>query len=181
MKKPIFDYKRKAKHYSYGGLRRLTSIEAVAIHWTEGAVDTAKNNCDYFADGNTRYAGAHIFIDYDGHTGLSVPLRRIAWSVMSKGYSDGAYGGIYDNTNTVSIELCGLRDLDDIERGWRYPSEKQLLALSRICRYIAKKCPNCKDVVRHYDIRRKPCPLPYVEDISSWQTLRRQLKVFFEH
>lgn len=178
-KKPIFDYKRKAKSCSYGSRRTLSSIESIALHWTEGSVDTAKNNCDYFATGNTRSAGAHIFIDYAGHTGLSIPLRRTAWSVMSKGYTEGAYYGVYNNYNTISIELCGLKDLDN-PNGWRYPSEEQLLSLSRIVRYISKKCPNCKDIVRHYDIVRKPCPLPYVEDLESWKVLRKQLKVFLE-
>lgn len=178
-KKPVYDYKRKAKSICYGSFRPLSNIEAVALHWTEGAFDTAKNECDYFATGIDRSAGAHIFIDYEGHTGLSVPLRRTAWSVNSSGFQPGAYYDIYNNFNTISIELCGLKDLDN-PNGWHYPSEKQLLALSRMIRYIAKKCPNCKDIVRHYDITRKPCPRPYVEDTEAWKALRRQLKVFFE-
>lgn len=179
MKKKIFDYKRKAKSCSYGGLRSLSSIESIALHWTEGQFDTAQNNCDYFATGNTRNAGAHIFIDYNGMVGLSVPLRRIAWSVMSMGYPDGAYGGVYNNTNTVSIELCGLKDLDD-PNGYRFPSTEQLKSLSRVVRWIKKKCPNCKDFVRHYDIRKKPCPLPYVECRDEWLSLRQQMLIFLK-
>lgn len=178
-KKPIFDYKRKAKSCSYGGLRLLSSVEAIALHWTEGSFDTAKNECDFFATGNTRSAGAHIFIDYDGKTGLSVPLRRIAYSVMSSGYQDGAYGRVYNNTNTVSIELCGLKDLEDFN-GYRFPSKEQLKALSRVVRYIKKKCPNCKDFVRHYDIRKKPCPLPYVECRDEWLVLRKEMLLFLK-
>ena len=175
MKRPIFDYKRRAKSCSYGRLRKLSSIESLALHWTEGSTDTARNEADYFATGNTRSAGAHIFIDYEGFTSLSVPLRRTAWAVNSSGFDEGAYYGVYNNFNTISIELCGLKDISDFN-GYRFPSKEQLVSLSRIVRYLHKKCPNCHDIVRHYDIKKKPCPLPYVECNDEWRILRDQLK-----
>ena len=61
-----FDYKRKAKKVSYGNLRNRKNIKGIVIHYTSGSKDTAKNECDYFATGNTRNAGAHIFVDYEG-------------------------------------------------------------------------------------------------------------------
>ena len=179
MKRPVFDYKRRAKSNSYGRLRSLNSIKALVIHWTEGSSDTAKNEADYFATGNERSAGAHIFVDYEGFTSLSVPLKRTAWSVNSSGFAEGAYYGVYTNFNTISIELCGLKDISDFN-GYRFPSTEQLLALSKVVRYLHKKCPNCKDVVRHYDIKKKPCPLPYVECGDEWKQLRNQLKILLK-
>ena len=59
-------YKRLAKAYSYDGTRKLIDIKGIVIHWTSGSFDTAKNNVDFFATSNTRYAGAHYFTDKKG-------------------------------------------------------------------------------------------------------------------
>lgn len=165
----MFNYVRWAKKVSYGGLRSRKSIIGVALHWTEGTHDTARNECDYFATGNDRSAGAHIFIDRLGNVGMSIPLKRIAWSVMSRGYASGAYDGVLDNTNTISIELCGCND----GQGGGLPmSEIQEYKLYEVLKWIKKKCPNVKHFVRHYDIKHKPCPKYYVENKKVWLQLQ---------
>lgn len=169
MKKLIFDYARMAKSVSFGGLRSRKSIIGVAIHYTSGATDTAKNECDYFATGNTRNAGAHIFIDYAGRSGRSIPLNRIAWSVGNPGgcYKKGSYYSTLRNANTVSIELCGIKD--------RLASEAQIKETERVLKWLKKKCPNIKYIVRHYDIVKKVCPAPYVENEKEWRKLHNRL------
>ena len=165
----IFDYKRKAKPVSYGRVRMLSSVKGVVIHYTGNRGDTAKNNVDFFATGNTRPAGAHIFIDGAGLSALSVPLRRVAWSVGNPGgcYAPGGYYNILNNSNTVSIELCDLVG---------HPvTEAQLEKLKTILHYIKKKCPNCTEVARHYDIVKKCCPEYYVENRPEWLKLRAEL------
>lgn len=168
-----FDYVRKAKHISYGGSRLKSKIIGVALHWTEGTHDTAQNECDYFATGNDRPAGAHIFIDRDGKVGLSIPVKYIAWSVMSRGYFSGAYDGILDNTNTVSIELCGCNDGHD--NGLKMNLQQET-ALYGVLKWIKKKCPNVKHFVRHYDIKRKPCPKYYVDNPEDWKQLKKYVE-----
>lgn len=166
----IFDYKRKAKRYSMGKRRRLSSIEGVCVHFTANRGDTAKNNADYFATGNMRPAGAHIFISADGSTALSVPLRRVAWSVGNPGgcYAPGGYYEILNNSNTISIELCDMVG---------HPmTEAQFNKLCELLHYIGKKCKNCKTVVRHYDVVKKCCPAYYVENNNEWQRIRPTLE-----
>ena len=177
----VFDYVRRAKSVSFGGLRSKGSIIGVALHWTEGSTDTAQNECDYFATGNTRSAGAHIFIDRDGKVGFSIPLKRIAWSVMSKGYLPGAYDGILDNTNTVSIELCGQAEFYINDKGQeimttRPMTASQELSLYNVLYWIKKECPNIKHFVRHYDIKKKPCPKYYVENTDQWKLLKKYVE-----
>ena len=55
----------KAKPVSYGGTRSLDKIKYIVIHYTgnDSRTDTAKAECNYFKNGNTRYAGAHYFVD----------------------------------------------------------------------------------------------------------------------
>lgn len=170
MKRKVFDYKRKAKPISYGATRPLSSITGIVIHYTGNVGDSAKNNCDFFALRNTRSAGAHIFIDALGYVGLSIPMRRIAWSVGNPGgsYFPGAYYNVLNNSNTVSIELC-----DIVDHG---VTPEQLDSLIHVCRWIKKKCPKVEHVVRHYDIVKKCCPQYYVENRPEWKNLQRKLE-----
>lgn len=172
----VFNYKRLAKKNSYKCIngkpykRNLTSVKALVIHYTGGSKDTAKNECDYFATGNTRSAGAHAFVDYEGKTGLSVYAPYIAWSVGDRANGKGKYFGKYNNANTISIELCAIANKDI--------SVKQLKALKKVIRYYKKKCPNIKDIIRHYDITTKVCPARYCNSKAhdaKWQALKSQL------
>ena len=165
----IFDYKRRAKSISMGKSRLLSSVRGVVIHYTGNAGDTARNNADFFATSNTRAAGAHIFIDGKGLSALSIPLRRVAWSVGNPGgcYAPGGYYNILNNSNTVSIELCDLID---------HPvTDVQMEKLKDMIAYIRRKCPYCTDIVRHYDIVKKDCPAYYVENRPEWLKLRAEL------
>ena len=164
-----FDYARKAKSVSYGALRNKKNIKGIVIHYTSGSKDTAKNECDYFATGNTRSAGAHIFIDYEGKSGRSIPLTRTAWSVGNPGgcYQRGTYYSTLNNSNTVSIELCGIAN--------RFASEVQIEETEEVIRWIKRSCPNVQYIVRHYDIVRKNCPAPYVENEKAWRQLQKRL------
>ena len=170
----IFNYRRRAKQNSYKCVngkavkRSFNSIAGIVIHYTSGTNDTAKNNADYFATGNERYAGAHYFIDRKGNCAKSVYLSNIAYSVGKMNYEAGAYYEKLNNTNTVSIELCDIVT--------HAPSEAQLKKLDKLVAFIAKKCPNVKYIVRHYDIVKKDCPHRYVADKKAWALLQCHLK-----
>ena len=172
MKKLIFDYARKAKSCSYGGIRLKKNIVAIVIHNTSddpNAHDTAKNNADYFATGNTRNAGAHIFIDRYGMSARSIPLNRTAWSVGNpKGaYKRGAYYSTVNNANSVSIELCDIAD--------QPISDDQRVTLLDVCRWIKKYCPNIRCVIRHYDVVQKNCPAYYIKNQKEWLRLQKDI------
>lgn len=150
-------YKRTAKSISYAPMKRDKKIvKYIVIHYTGGAVDTAKNNCDYFATGNTRHAGAHFFVDQKGNIGKSIPMNRIAYAVGgdqrdgSKG--EARYYGTCTNSNSVSIELCGIAK--------KNPSVDMLIALHKLVRYIRKYCPHATTIIRHWDVNGKECPAP---------------------
>lgn len=169
MKKYIFDYARNAKSISYGALRNKSEIIGIVIHYTGNTGDTAKNNADYFATGNTRSAGAHCFIDGQGLSARSIPLNCIAYAVGNpKGaYKKGKYYAMLNNSNTVSIELCDL-----IGHG---VTEKQLATLIKVVKWIKMKCPNVQYIVRHYDIVKKDCPEYYIDNPVQWKKLQSLL------
>lgn len=142
-----------AKSVSYGGTRALSSIKYIVIHYTGVSGDTAKANCNYFAHGNTRAAGAHYFVDRAGNVCQSISIKRTAWSVggfYTKANGAGTYYNKCTNSNSVSIELCDIVN--------KYPSEKQTLATKKLVAYIQKHCPNAKTIIRHWDVNGKSCP-----------------------
>lgn len=148
-------YKRLAKPVSYSSIKRSRSaVKFIVVHYTGGTKDTAKNECDYFATGNTRAAGAHFFVDREGVIGKSIPMNRTAWSVggdMRCGKpGEAKYYGICTNSNSVSIELCAIA-VDP-------PTTSQMESTRKLVKYIRKHCPNATTIIRHWDVNGKECP-----------------------
>lgn len=165
----------RAKSISYGPVRPYENVEGICIHYTGISNDSAENEANYFAHGNTRAAGAHIFSDRKGKNVKSVPLSRAAWSVgilFTKANGAAKYWGKLNNYNTISIEMCDCATKD--------PSKKQIKAIKKAIKYIRKKCPNATKVVRHFDICGKQCPGrmsggPGTKGYERWQKLLRDL------
>lgn len=157
-----------AKSISYGGSRSLTSVRYIVIHYTGNAGDTARGNCNYFASGNTRHAGAHFFVSQNGDVCQSIALTRAAYAVGDKKYkgtTGGSYYGICKNANSVSIELC-----DNLKKT---PSASQTAAVRSLIAYIRTQCPNAKTVIRHWDVSGKSCPgLMTGRNSSTWETFK---------
>ena len=155
---------RLAKSISYGNKRDLSLVKYIVIHYTGNKGDTAKNNADYFATGNTRAAGAHFFVDKQGEIWKSINMNRIAWAVggfYSKNNGAGSYYQKCTNTNSVSIELCDCCT----ETNW-----EQMKATRQLVQYIQKKCPNAKTIIRHWDVNGKQCPAPMAgADNEKWK------------
>lgn len=166
----------KAKPISYGGKRPLSAVEAIVIHFTGNDGDTAEGNASYFhrsGDGNTRAAGAHIFIDQKGNAVKSIGLDLIAWAVGDWEGRSGGGGSLHNilrNANTVSIELCDTASKD--------PSPAMIKKTRQVIKYIRRRCTRAKIICRHWDISGKNCPgrmtglanqrwLKFLEDIGE--------------
>ena len=158
-----------AKSISYGNKRPLSNIKYIVIHYTGNKGDTAQNNLDYFANGNTRQAGAHFFVDKKGKVGKSIAMNRTAWAVggdhRSGRKGEAAYFGKCTNTNSVSIELCDMC----LKTNW-----EQMYATRKLVKYIQSKCPNAKTIIRHWDVNGKNCPAPFIGNGNEkWTEFKR--------
>lgn len=158
-----------AKSISYGNKRPLSNIKYIVIHYTGNKGDTTQNNLDYFANGNTRQAGAHFFVDKKGNVGKSIPMSRTAWAVggdhRSGRKGEAAYFGKCTNTNSVSIELCDMCS----KTNW-----EQMYATRKLVKYIQSKCPNAKTIIRHWDVNGKDCPAPFTgSGNEKWTEFKR--------
>ena len=149
--------------------RDFDSIKYIVIHYTGNKGDTAKNNATYFANSNTRSAGAHFFVDQNGEIYKSCKIKWIAWSVggvYTKQSNGSTYYGKCTNANSISIELCDISDKD--------PSKNQIKATNELIKYIKEKCPNAKTVIRHFDVNSKICPSRFIDN-DKWKALKKKI------
>ena len=165
-----------AKSISYGNKRPLSNIKYIVIHYTGNKGDTAQNNLDYFANGNTRQAGAHFFVDKKGKVGKSIAMNRTAWAVggdhRSGRKGEAAYFGKCTNANSVSIELCDMC----LKTNW-----EQMYATRKLVKYIQSKCPNAKTIIRHWDVNGKDCPAPFTgSGNEKWTEFKRFITVGYK-
>lgn len=162
-----------ANKSNYGGLRDISSIKYIVIHYTANDGDTDENNGKYFAN-NIVKASAHYFVDDDSVT-QSVPDNYVAWSVGGNKYSNCAKtgGGKYykkaTNSNTLNIEIC-----DDIKNGTVYPSAKTVKNVIELTKKKMKEYDiPAKNVIRHFDVNGKDCPAYWcgtAEKNAKWKS-----------
>ena len=156
----------------HGGKRKLSAVKAIVFHYTAntGKMATAKGNARYFEGGSEgRKASAHYVVDEGTTAYACVPLDTVAWSVGDG--NSGKYGALVSNYNSVSIEMVSHTD----ETGRYYiPAETQRHA-AELYAQLLKKLPNVKYVVRHYDVSKKLCPAPMVNE-AAWAKFKTLLE-----
>ena len=175
-----YTYKTMLSHgsnYYSSSKRSISGIKKVAIHYTGNNGDTAQSNAKYFQTAN-RKASAHYFID-DKYVICSVPDNYTAWAVggglkdQGSSYaSKGAkYYNKYTNSNTLSIELC-----DPVKDG-KIALTKETRA--NAIEFIAKKLKELKltenDLIRHFDVNGKLCPLYFVTNEKDWAKFKKEV------
>lgn len=166
-------HKLHAKPISYDSKKRKRKdVKYIVIHYTGNNDDTAKNNAMYFANSNTRQAGAHFFVGKKGVVYKSINMNRTAWAVGGFYTNKNGAGTYYNkctNYNSVSVELC------DYTKG--YPTAKQVKAVKKLIKYIQKYCPNAKTIIRHWDVNGKSCPVVMAgKDNANWKKFKKAIE-----
>lgn len=169
---------KKAKRSNYGSSRATKSIKYAVAHYTGNDGDTDEANANYFAN-NYVGASAHYFIDDDSVT-QSVPDNYVAWAVGSSGLLDqgspykknGAkFWGKCTNANSLSFELC-----DTNKNGKRMVSKA---TRANAAAFIAKKMHQynipISNLIRHFDVNGKLCPLYWVTDEEDWLVFKEEV------
>ena len=153
---------KKISSYNYSS-RQGNAILYIVLHYTGNKGDTAKNNVDYFYNGN-RGASAHYFVD-DNEIWQSVEDSNSAWSV-----GGGTSYGI-TNRNSISVEMCcqltgivSIKTEDNALELVKYLMNKYNVPMSR--------------VVRHYDCNsiRKICPNWSNNNWERWYNFKAKLE-----
>ena len=155
-----------------GGRRPLSAIRAIVFHYTAntGSSATALGNARYFANGSEgRTASAHYVVDEGDMVYECVPLTMVAWAV-GDGQS-GKFGKVYNNYNTVSIEMVSHTDAS----GKYYIPDATMKNAARLYQMLLKQLPGVQAAIRHYDISMKLCPLPLIDE-KNWEDFKKLLE-----
>lgn len=146
--------------YSRPGIK-LEKVEKIAVHYVGNPKSTAKNNRDYFEnlkDTRARYVSAHFVIGLDGEIIQCIPLNEWSYCTnQANGYS-------------ISIECCH----PDATGKFNKATEDSLVEL---CAYLCEKFGlTADDVIRHYDVTGKHCPLWYVSHPEDFKTFKERVR-----
>ena len=139
----------------------LKEINGIVVHYVANPGSTGWNNWYYFENlsvTHERKAGAHFIIGLDGTIIQCVPLNELTYCSNSR------------NVDTVSIECCHKREDGKFEDA-TYDS------LVKLCRWLMDRYGlETEDVIRHYDVTGKLCPLYFVEHEDAWEAFRKELE-----
>jgi N-acetylmuramoyl-L-alanine amidase len=137
----------------------LKKINGVVIHYVGNPGTTAQANRNYFeslSSGATEtYASAHFIVGLEGEVLACVPLTEMAYASNSR------------NDDTIGIEVCHPDETGQFS-DVTYDRVVELTAW--LCREFGLDPET--DVIRHYDVSGKECPLYYVENPGAWDDFR---------
>lgn len=150
--------------YSRPGIA-LSRVKGIVVHYTANPGSDAEENRNYFNNlpklnegkENPTYASSHFVVGLEGQIVQCIPLEEIAYASNDR------------NTDTISIECCH----PDESGKFNAVTYKALVELiSYLCiRYDLDE----EDVIRHYDVTGKLCPLYFVEHEDAWEQLKKDV------
>lgn len=143
----------------------LKNVKKIAVHYVGNPKSTAIANRNYFnnlAKTGGRYVSAHFIVGLDGEVIQCIPTDEIAYCTNQA------------NSYSVSIETCH----PDSTGKFNPATERSLVELTV---YLLRKFGLTeRDVIRHYDVTGKRCPLYYVTDPTAWQSFLNRVKKLLE-
>lgn len=142
--------------YSRPG-EKTDKIEYVVIHYLGNPKTSAQENRDYFE--SLKYLknismSANFVIGIDGEIIECVPAGEIAFASNDM------------NKCSVSIENCHLDD------SGRFTEETYDSCVRLAAYLVAEYDLERENIIRHYDVTGKECPLYYVENEDKWEKFR---------
>ena len=144
----------------------LETIDGVVVHYVGNPGTSAAANRSFFANlavTHETYASAHFIVGLEGEVIQCIPLTEIA------------YASNIRNEDTVAIEVCH----PDETGAFSPAAYQQVVELTAwLCRTFDLD-PDT-DVIRHYDVTEKLCPLYYVEHPDAWDAFRADVAAEME-
>ncbi len=145
--------------YSRPGIA-LDHVNGIVIHYTANPGSTAMQNRDYFEglkDSHITKASSHFIVGLEGEIVQCIPTSEIAYASNSR------------NSDTIAIECC-----HESEDG-KF-NQKTYDSLVHLTAWLCQKFNlTAEDVIRHYDVTGKKCPLYFVEHEDAWEQFRQDV------
>lgn len=143
---------------------KLEKVNGIVIHYTANPGTGAKANRDYFESRKDQEnmavnkVSSHFVVGLDGEIIQCIPLNEIAYASNDR------------NQDTISIECCHPGKNGKFNK-------KTYHSLVTLCAWLCARyeIADKTDIIRHYDVTGKLCPLYYVKHPSKWNVLRTDI------
>ena len=124
----------------------LKSVKKAVLHYVGNPKSSAMANRNYFENQKSggRYVSSHYIVGLEGEILRCVPENEVAYCSNSA------------NTYSISIECCHPDATGKF-------TDATMASAAELCAYLLKKYGlSIDDLIRHYDVTGKQCPLWFV-------------------
>ena len=128
----------------------LEGIRNIVIHYVANPGTTAQQNRDYYASRSSDVS-SHFVIGLKGEIIQCIPLH------------EKSSASNHRNKDTISIEVCHPDESGKF-------TDAAYQSLVKLTAWLLDVCDlDSDDVIRHYDITGKQCPLYFVTHEDAWK------------
>lgn len=136
--------------------RPLEGVKNIVIHYVGNPGTSAQNNRDYF-DKDSTEVSSHFLVGLEGEVIQCVPL----WEKSA--------ASNWRNSDTISVEVCHPDESGKF-------GDKTYKSVVKLTAWLLKETGlDENDVIRHYDITEKLCPIYYVKHEDAWNNLKKDI------
>lgn len=143
----------------------LPKVRGIVIHYTANPGTSAQQNHDYFEglkDSKQTKASSHFIVGIEGEIIQCIPSSEIAYASNER------------NADTLSVEVCHPDETGEF-------SEASYQALVHLTAWLCGKFEvTTEQVIRHYDVTGKPCPLYYVDHPKAWEEFLEDVQEYIQ-
>ncbi len=143
----------------------LEEVKGIVVHYTANPGTTAKQNRSYFEslkDTQKTKASSHFVVGIEGEIVQCIPSTEISYASNDR------------NVDTLSIECCHKDETGQFTQE-TYDSLVELTAW--LC---GKFNLPVDEVIRHYDVTGKECPIYYVKNEDSWDRFKKDVQKYLD-
>ena len=141
----------------------VSAADGIVIHYTANPGSTAMQNRDYFEnlpETQEAQASSHFVVGIEGEVVQCIPTSE--WS----------YASNQRNFDTISIECCHPDDSGEF-------TDETYNSVVQLAGFLCKRFNlTSDDVIRHYDVTEKLCPLYYVEHEDAWIQMKADIQAY---
>ena len=135
----------------------LEGVRDIVIHYVGNPGTTAQQNRDYYANPSSEVS-SHFVIGLKGEIIQCIPLH------------EKSSASNHRNKDTISIEVCHPDESGKF-------TDAAYQSLVKLTAWLLDICDlDSDDVIRHYDITGKQCPLYFVTHEDAWEQFKQEIK-----
>ena len=136
----------------------LEGVRNIVIHYVANPGSTAQQNRDYYASRSSDVS-SHFVIGLKGEIIQCIPLH------------EKSSASNHRNKDTISIEVCHPDESGKF-------TDETYDSLVKLTVWLCEVCGlDSSDIIRHYDITGKQCPLYFVTHENAWERFKKDAEI----